>query len=238
MVVIYSLIQKGRELKLFFTKSIGRVLMFHQVNDEKYWKYKDISITREHFKKLIETLSANDFIFSSINDIYEKKQLTDKSIILTFDDGFACVYEFVAKYLFDRRIPFTCFITVNFLNRPIYLTSEQLIDLSTNNLCTIGAHSVSHLNLRMQKDLISKNEILNSKKLIEDKIIRSVDYFSFPYGSIYAVSLREIKFVRESGYKLAFSSVNGCLSRHLLEERYFLPRINANEDYYNKIIKC
>ena len=82
----------------------------------------------------------------------------------------------------------------------------------------------------------STQEIMNSKLILKKIISREVDYLAFPYGSVYAVSKREIKYAQEAGYKLAFSSLKGYLSNEAFHERWFLPRINVNGLNYKKLL--
>jgi len=236
VINIYSLIQRTIELKLLLNISFGRVLIFHQVDERQNWKNNNLSITYNSFEILIESLLEKEQKFISLHDLETANKLTSNTIVLTFDDGYACLHEFVAQYLINKNIPFAIFSTIDFLNKPMYLTGEQLKILSKHNLCTVGAHSVSHPILRKLNDLKSKVEIVNSKSFLEEILTKEVEYFAYPYGSVYAVSNRDINYAKETGYKLALSTINGCLNKFSLKERWFLPRINVNELNYNKII--
>lgn len=116
------------------------------------------------------------------------------------------------------------------------MTSDQLKALSKNSLCTVGSHSINHVNLRQSDKRTSANEIIDSKFLIEKIINQEVKYFAYPYGSIYAVSTREISLVKEAGYKLAVATLRSSLSKIALKNNLFLPRININESNYKTII--
>lgn len=210
--------------------------MFHQIDHRQKLEINNISISFESFKVLIDNLINKNYYFISLKDIANENLLTSKSISLTFDDGFAYLFDFLGEYLIEKNIPFAVFATVNFLNKPMYLTNEQLGQLSNNKLCTIGSHSISHPILRKLSDGMSRDEFIHSKTILKEILSKEVDYFAFPYGSVYAVSNREINYAKESGYKLAFSSINSYLSRQSFKERWFLPRINVNEFNYNKII--
>jgi peptidoglycan/xylan/chitin deacetylase (PgdA/CDA1 family) len=235
MINIYSLIQKSIELRLLLSNSSGRVLTFHQVDDKQKWQFKNVSITYGSFKSLIMALIKKGHNFISLQDIATANQLTSKSIALTFDDGYASLNDILAQYLIDQNIPFAIFAAIDLLNKPMYLTNKQLKTLSENSLCTVGAHSVSHPLLRKLNDVNSKNEIINSKSILKEIITKEVEYFAYPYGSVYAVSKRDINYAKETGFKLAFSAINGCLSKKSLQEKWFIPRINVNEDNCNTI---
>jgi peptidoglycan/xylan/chitin deacetylase (PgdA/CDA1 family) len=209
--------------------------MFHQVDDKHNWESESLSMSTMSFRILIESLIKKGYNFVSLQDIAAMDQMNSKSVALTFDDGYVDLYSFQAPYLFDKNIPFAVFPSMIFINKPLYMTYEQLKTLSENSLCTVGAHSVNHPNLRKLTDECSKSEITHSKEILKGIISKEVEYFAYPYGSLYAVSFRDIKFVKEAGYKLAFSTIKSCLSKNYLKSRWFLPRINVNELNYNKI---
>lgn len=209
--------------------------MFHQVLDKQTLKFDNLSITYKSFDTLIQSSINEGCNFISIRDIENENHLNSKSIALTFDDGFVCIYNFLAPYLIDKCIPFAIFIVTDLINKPRYLNYDQLKALSRSTLCTLGAHSVSHPLLRKLNAEDSKSEIVDSKKILNNLFSVDIDYFAYPYGSVYAVSYRDIINVKEAGYKLAFSSVNGCLSTKSCKRKWFLPRINVNELNYYKL---
>jgi peptidoglycan/xylan/chitin deacetylase (PgdA/CDA1 family) len=63
------------------------------------------------------------------------------------------------------------------------LTWEQISDLATDPLCTIGAHTVSHPALTTLSDEEIRNEMSEGKKKIEEKIKKPVKHFAYPFGN-------------------------------------------------------
>src|SRR5690554_3078820 len=62
------------------------------------------------------------------------------------------------------------------------LTEDQLIDVATSSLFTIGAHTVSHPRLpNVSKDQ-QYQEIIKNKKYLESLIDSSINYFAYPSG--------------------------------------------------------
>lgn len=90
--MIYSIIQKSLELKLLLNNSLGRVLMFHQVDDKQNWQHEYLSIINKSFERLIISLLDQGYKLISLHDHENGIQLSPKSIVLTFDDGYACIY--------------------------------------------------------------------------------------------------------------------------------------------------
>jgi len=60
---------------------------------------------------------------------------------------------------------------------------EQIIELSKEPLCTIGAHSVTHSSLPILSDEKIIKELLLGKEKIEAKTGMPVNHFAYPYGN-------------------------------------------------------
>jgi peptidoglycan/xylan/chitin deacetylase (PgdA/CDA1 family) len=64
------------------------------------------------------------------------------------------------------------------------LSWEQIVELSADALCTIGAHTVSHASLPALSEDEIRKELLEGKKEIEDRIEKPVKHFSYPFGNM------------------------------------------------------
>lgn len=106
------------------------------------------------------------------------------------------------------------------------LSVDELKEISLNPNITIGSHTISHPILTMCADVFSKNEIQHSKLKIEHWISKDVKYFAFPNGEF---SEREINYLKESGYELAFSTVPKYITKDNLPDKYILPRFDILE---------
>lgn len=84
----------------------------------------------------------------------------------------------------------------------IFLNWDDVKTLDKHHLINIGAHSHSHVPLTVD-GLNLQKEILESKKLIEKNLEHEIISFSYPYG---AVNKTVVDFIKESGYKLAFTT--------------------------------
>lgn len=233
MRYFYSVIQKLKESYLrIYPRSYGEVLMFHQVdNNKENWIDYNVSITCDSFKKLIKNLVENGNKFGSIDELGVKHN----KIYITFDDGFLDTYTNAYPVLKKYNIPFCIFITTNYINKDNYISSDILKILASEPLCTIGSHTLSHPLLRFKSNKDSYNEIYKSKCILEKYIEKKIKYFAYPYGSIYACSKKDIKNVYKIGYEMAFSTLNSHLSDRVIKYKFFIPRININEENYMNI---
>lgn len=161
---------------------------------------------------------------SSLNQIVEGN--SKQSFAITFDDVFENVYTNAYPILKRYQVPFTMFVSTGLLDQPGYLTSSQLLELSRDGLCTVGAHTVNHVRLRTNKQ--SYQEIAESKKELENMIGSKIEFFAYPYGSIFACSRKNIKQVEKVGFFAAFSTIKGFIPLKFDKYRFFLPRNNGD----------
>ena len=85
--------------------------------------------------------------------------------------------ELIKKIFHENKTEFSFKIKSNFLN------NENIRNLSKEDLIHIGAHTHNHQNLGLLNDSETKEEILSSKKILEDLTQNSVDFFAYPYGT-------------------------------------------------------
>ena len=234
----YSIFQKIIEKSnlIISENNDQKILMFHEICDENIiYKDRNIAITLESFNKLLNIYINKGYKFYSLNDInssYEKK-----TIYLTFDDVYLNVYKYVFPILKKNNLPFAIFVSVNFLDNEKYISKEMLIEMSKYQLCTVGSHSLTHPMLRWISEKEAEKEIFKSKIMLEEIINKKVNYFAYPYGSIFTCSKKNIEIVKRSGYFAAFSTIDSNINKYNKKYNWFLPRINVNEDNYMSIIR-
>jgi hypothetical protein len=73
---------------------------------------------------------------------------------------------------------------------------------------------------------------------LENKIDKDIQYFAFPYGSVYACSQRSIDIIAKGKYLLSFSTIAvPCTPDAIMKHKNFLPRINVNEKNYKILLE-
>ena len=168
----------------------------------------------------------NDFIKLSNGNTYEC--ITEEEKCNTFIQLksllFALPYKTLQsdfKRLFDNYLIDDVFPTNT-------LTWEQIKILSEDELCTIGSHTMSHCRLSMSDINILTYELKNSKDILSQKIGKSVEHLSYPYGWITDVSDEAAEIAQKVGYKTAFHSYGGPI-RKKDKDLFHLKRIMVNE---------
>jgi len=182
-----------------------RFLMYHSlcasVDGDKHGIYK---MRKELFEDQMDNLKV---LNKDIVHMHEWSK-NDKSIVISFDDGFQDIFDIAAPILSERNMPFTVFVTPRFIMRKDhrYLDQVSLIELSKINGCTIGAHGYTHKPLTECTNTELLNELVNSKKWLEDKLSIGINTMSYPHG---AVDQRVRYAVENAGYLLSASSQPG-----------------------------
>lgn len=205
-------------------------MMFHQVEeDTQKWYDRRYAITVSGFQSLIGKLQATGYEIVSPYDLLNPDGR--KKTVLTFDDVFEGVYKEAYPFLREQGIPFVVFPAVNMLRKAGYVNENMLLDMASGyEGCYVGAHSLSHCNLRNVSKEQSREEIIGSGEILEGLLGKKVDLFAYPYGSIDAVGRRERKTAGEK-YRIAFGTISAGVTVNT-DHRY-VPRINVNEENYD-----
>lgn len=112
------------------------------------------------------------------------------------------------------------------LGRRLILSWEEVREMSDEKL-TFGAHSVNHPVLTKMPIDQAKNEIVRSKKAIEERLGKEVRAFCYPDGKF---NPEIVELVKKSGFNSAVSILTGRLIS-LKDSVYQLNRIRAREDF-------
>lgn len=237
-MTIYSFIQKYFELKLSYQKSNQTVLVMHQINDDlSVCNDNHCFLTLKSFKILIDQLEQSEVEFGNLDKLDNVENQTGKKICyITFDDAYEDVYYNCYPILRAKKIPFSIFVSSSFLNKEKYLNKEMINEMFQSGLCTVGSHAINHVLLRKQTAAVAKYEIADSKNILESILKVNIKLFAYPYGSVYACSPKNIKTASDSGYIAAFSTLNANLPKNIEKHRYFLPRMNVNENNYSLVV--
>ena len=84
--------------------------MYHRFNEQKY---PSTNIKLDVFKKHVEEITKSGLkiiSFDEFKNIMDQKSFSEKSILLTIDDGFLSFYENAWPIFKENKIPFILFI--------------------------------------------------------------------------------------------------------------------------------
>jgi peptidoglycan/xylan/chitin deacetylase (PgdA/CDA1 family) len=105
------------------------------------------------------------------------------------------------------------------------LTWEEIKYLSQQEIVTIGAHTVNHKMFSKLNLEEAVNEIVVSKKIIENNIQKEIIHFAYPYGGIDSFSKREIRILKENNFQTSVTTISKNVSKNDILKPFELPRI-------------
>lgn len=181
-------------------------LMYHELelpgralcqSDPGYVRY---ILALDAFRKQMQWLRDSGFRGLNVNESLTHP--SEPSVCITFDDG--CETDLLAAAPVLREFGFhaTFYVTAGFLDKPGYLTSQQLRELNSAGL-EIGCHSMTHPYLSDLSDSDLKREIAGAKTRIEEILSHPIEHFSCPGGRY---NSRTLSVARAAGFKSVANS--------------------------------
>jgi len=176
------------------------------------------------FEKQISYLANNGWHFFTMSElIIQKDDLPNKSVAITFDDGYEDNYTNAVEILKKYNAKATIYLVVDRFDREwsskrkaknssgelkneSKLTNEQIKQMLQSNLIEIGSHTLTHDNLPTLDTDNKKQEIQKSKKAIEDEFGIECNSFCYPFG---LYDNQDIQLVQQSGYSSATTTKAG-----------------------------
>ena len=186
-----------------------RILMYHNIVDSASDPW---AVPPRVFALQMDWLATHGYTVLSLRQVldnFDSGKVRRKSIVLTFDDGYADFLKNAVPILSEYQYPATLFIVAGAvggvsgwraskLQTPL-LNWEEIQEIAKMGY-EIGSHGLYHQNLTKLCDKDLETEVEISKELIEDHIGTSVSAFSYPWG---AYGIREIDSVKRAGYDCA-----------------------------------
>ena len=215
-----SLVVAGRNESNLINLQDVPVLNYHKVDVLNH----ALSVSPQEFAKQMEYLYKNEYHTITPDQLmaYLKygKQLPDKPIMITFDDGYldnyTNAYPIMQKYGFTGTI----FIVTNLVGHdPRFMNWDQVREMQQNGN-VFGSHTVNHQSLTRLTNEQVMNELIQSRDEITQQLGKTPKYFAYPTGT-YNPAIE--KMVKTAGYKAAFTIEYGQVGAD--SDLYALERI-------------
>ncbi len=195
------------------------VLLYHRVNDEQR---DSVTVGIEQFDQHMAIL-AKSYRVVSIEDIIRGTVRRDGGrpiIAVTFDDGYRDNHDHAAPILLRHGLPAAFFVstgivgTDNGFQHDIDKLGGALPNMSWEQIrhmhdigFTIGSHTVNHINCAKDDPQRVREEIVESKQVLEEKLGLDEVIFAYPFGKREDMNDEMRDYVRQVGYA-------GCLSAY------------------------
>ncbi|MFT6793204.1 MAG: peptidoglycan/xylan/chitin deacetylase (PgdA/CDA1 family) [Rubritalea sp.] len=221
------------------------VLGYHDFSSTR--KIQEMLIRPSKFRSQMQAIKDLKLNVISLEDFVlwkqGKKNIPDKSVLITIDDGWKSVYTEAYPILKEFNYPFTLYLYTNYINRGGRSMTSEMIKEMMENGCTIGSHSVSHpmpstirKHQREGADGYKKfidTELGASKKILESTFNQPINSYVYP-GGIHTPEMYVT--AAEVGYQHLFTVKPGKVTRK--KDDNILPRyIILGEDKHDYIFK-
>ncbi len=209
------------------------VLMYHDITENK----SVLSVSPDRFAEHMVWLKEHDFqgmlMSEAAGRLSGGKNLPEKTVVITFDDGLESVYQKAFPVLQKLSLPATVFtvtgsvgLTNSWPGQPgeipgfPMMTWEQIRELDRWGV-EIGSHTVTHPRLDKIKRMEQSREILSSKSTLEKELDHPIHSFAYPYGDWNETSLSLV----HENYANACTTYLAMASSQ--SNPYLIPRIDA-----------
>lgn len=190
-----------------------QILMYHQVGDFPAMKtHRATYCDYRRFARQMAYLKFAGYQVLRLDEVLKclrgDAPMPSRAVALTFDDAYENFYEYAFPVLQKHGFPATVYAISGMLGKsaswlaadghdtPPLMNAARLRQLRSAGI-DIGSHSATHVRLAEQSTARIREEVSQSKKVLEDAIGERIDHFCYPYGSH---DIRAVEAVAEAGY--------------------------------------
>jgi peptidoglycan/xylan/chitin deacetylase (PgdA/CDA1 family) len=195
------------------------------------------TVSADNFARQMQHLADSRCHVAPLQDLVAaldgEADLPDRSVFVTFDDGFRHTFEHATPVLTRLQFSATHFVVTGLTGTSsIWMKQDQgcpaplmrwsdIADLRRAGF-EVGSHTVTHPALPAVDPEQAKAEIEDSKKALEDRLGTPVSYFAYPFG-LFDPRVRDM--VEAAGYKAACSTLSGFANS--TNDRFEIRRIEV-----------
>ena len=198
-----------------------RVLTYHRVGRPRRGRYERLTVPPKRFGRQVGLLLALGYRLCDLDVVLplaaEGRCAERRPVVLTFDDGFAELYDHLLPLVAERGIAAVVYVVTDKraadwadwhgLEPPALLSRSQLREMAAAGIA-LGSHGRTHVRLTKCPPARLLDEVEGSKKALEDVLGRAVRHFCYPHGSH---SDAVVDAVRRAGYETACTTERGSV---------------------------
>ncbi|MFO1135791.1 MAG: polysaccharide deacetylase family protein [Rhodoblastus sp.] len=181
------------------------ILMYHSIDADPPERFAPFAVSPARFDGHLRLIREEGFRFLSVSEFVGARdlgQIPERAVVLTFDDGFADFYYEAAPILARHDARATLYAVAGLIGKTSrwleeigagaspMLTWRQLCEVGDAGV-EIGAHSMTHPALDCIPLERAREEILQSRRTIEEALSIEVRSFAYPFG-YYSRAVRDL----------------------------------------------
>jgi peptidoglycan/xylan/chitin deacetylase (PgdA/CDA1 family) len=208
-------------------KVVAPILLYHHVNGENTDSRYQVSIP--NFREQMGALHDQGYTAITISMLVEAliqgRNLPEKPVVITFDDGHISVYEYAFPIMNEFGFPGVFYIVANRINNiDDFVNVEQITDM-VNAGWEIGSHGYTHLDIT-KNHASASIEIGQSKKDLQTALGININTFAYPYGEVNPFVAQQVS---DYGYLAGMGL--GTSITHTSNSLFYLNRVEIQGDY-------
>ena len=183
------------------------ILCYHNIKDfsaSAGEMTKTYTVKPANFAEQMKALADAGYHSILPDQLYDylvyNKALPEKPVMITFDDTRGEQYSIGAAEMKKYNFKGVFFVMTVSINRPNYLSTAQIKDLSDSGNC-IAAHTWDHHMVTKYASEDWNTQLVKPKARLEEIIGKPITDFAYPFGLWNTAAIPEIK---KSGYKMAY----------------------------------
>ncbi len=196
------------DAKAILAKKQVPVLCYHHIREAKPGQsetFKSYSVSPDQFAAQMKVLKDSGYESILPDQLYDylvhNGPLPPKPVMLTFDDTDEEQFTVGAKEMKNNGFKGVFFIMTVSINRPHYMTKEQIKELSDDGNA-VESHTWDHHMVTKYKGDDWNIQFVKPRKTIEDITGKPANYFAYPYGLWNEAAFPELE---KAGFKMAFN---------------------------------
>ena len=192
-----------------------------------------LCVDTETFEKQVRWL-ASEGLAVSLDELTAfvegRRAIRDRSVLITVDDGYLSVLEWMAPILHRYGVPAVAYVTTSLLGTSNadaperYMSWEEAGKLPELGV-TVGSHGHTHRSLGLMSPTEAREEGARSRELLRSRLGIPADSFAYPYGMRPDHSPATAAALREVGYRSVFVAMHGAIGTD--SDPHVLPRIKV-----------
>lgn len=229
-----------RKIDHFLHPIQGEIWMLHRVTTigTQIPAMQPYEITPGRLAELLTDYQQRGYHFVSIDQLYQMHRAhrypLRPFVCVTLDDGYLDNLTEALPVFKRFDCPFCIYMSTAFTDGRTrswwyededvpFLSVDQLRQLASEPLCTIGAHTVTHPFLTRLSSEEKRSEIMNAKLQLEEILQSPVHHFAYPHGDY---DDECVALVRQTGFHTATAAWGGGVRSN--NDLFTLPRIRKS----------